>query len=691
MLLVFAAAALLRVTFVLRLRTPIVFADEVAPSLIGRALLGHHPTPTMVYEPFYHAGYALLTLPWTALLTPIGAWHASTVLNAVLLAATVPLVYLLLRDSFDVPAGLALGAAAVTSMYPAFILEAGFTWSESAVITVVLVTYVTCQRLVRRPTTWNAVAFGASAAGAYAVHARLVPLLVLAPLALWLVHRWQGLSTRSAVLGTATAAVLFGATRLVHSWLQSTLYLGRPASDESEVVARLFRDPVNFVHALGSLIGQSWYLSVATLGLAPLGIVLLASELRRHPRRVDLLYMAAVSAILFAVSALFVVDADRVDKRVYGRYAETSLAIFLAFGLVALARRTRLVERVTAMVVVPVVLGGVLLLAVGRKNFRGVVYPTNVLGIGHFLVDRPGVPVGHITVYAALVAVVLVALALLRQRGATVAFVLVAALFLGASVRTQRDVLEPVRLAHDVTDAVPKALPRIERLAGSRIERVDVVYYPRRDKTAFFSYEFRLPAIAFDIVTGTSPPRGPWVLAPISWPDARSVGARLVYPEGLYDAALWVLPGPQLDRLERAGALGDPSVLPDDGLRARVVPSRTSLDLRRGDATSMSVQLTHDGSAPWPVWFEHGSVGGSVHLRAEWRRAGDDEVRWQNDAELPRRMFPGEHATLTLPVMTRGSTGVSPPPGRYELVFVMVQEGRAPVRVSGPTITVELR
>jgi hypothetical protein len=91
------------------------------------------------------------------------------------------------------------------------------------------------------------------------------------------------------------------------------------------------------------------------------------------------------------------------------------------------------------------------------------------------------------------------------------------------------------------------------------------------------------------------------------------------------------------------------------------------------------------------VWFEHGSVGGSVHLRAEWRRAGDDEVRWQNDAELPRRMFPGEHATLTLPVMTRGSTGVSPPPGRYELVFVMVQEGRAPVRVSGPTITVELR
>jgi len=261
---VFGAAVLLRLAFVAPLHAPIVFADEVAPTSFARALLGRHPTPTMAYEPFYHAGYAILSAPWTAMFGPIGAWHAATVMNAALLATTVPLVYLLLRDSLDVRPPLALGAAAVTSLYPSLLLEAGFTWSESAVLTAVLLAYVACQRMMRTPTTWRAVAFGASAAAAYLVHARLLPLLVLAPVALYLARRWHGLPTTAAIAGVATSVVLFLATRALHGWLRATLWVGSPATDEKEVVTRIFRDPVNLLRALGSFAGQSYTASHAS-------------------------------------------------------------------------------------------------------------------------------------------------------------------------------------------------------------------------------------------------------------------------------------------------------------------------------------------------------------------------------------------------------------------------------------------
>jgi putative flippase GtrA len=689
---VFGAAALLRLAFVAPLHAPMVFADEVAPTLFARALLDRHPTPTMAYEPFYHAGYAILSAPWTALFGPIGAWHATTVMNAVLLAAIVPLVFLLLRDSLDVPPSLALAAAAVTSLYPSFLLEAGFTWSESAVVTVVLLTYVACQRMMRAPTTWRAVAFGAAAASAYLVHARLLPLLLLSPVALYLARRWHGLTTTGALAGLAASAVLFLATRVLHEWLRTTLYLGTPASDEKEVVTRIFRDPVNFLHALGSFAGQTWYLSVATFGLAPLGIALLVAELRRRPRRVDLLYVAAVTATLFIVSALFVIDPDRVDKRVYGRYAETSLAVLLAFGLVALARRRDIVERIGAMVAVPVLLGGALLFGVGREHFRGAVIHSNILGIDHFVLDRPGVPVGHITLYATLVAAAVAGgHLLLRRRGTAIVFVVVGALFLGAAVRTHQDVLGPVRLAHDVTDSVPDALPRIEALTGLRIDDIDVVYFPKRNKNALFGYQFRLPDVAFHVLDARAVPTRPWVMAPVTWPAGPRLGARPVYPEGIYDAALWVMPGREQDRLVRAGIVATAAVLPDEGLRATVTPEQRSLVLPRGDEGSLRVELEHRGTGSWPAWYEHGVIGGRVHVRAEWRRAGAEEIVWQNDAELPRRLLPGETVDVAMPVMTRGATGAMPPAGTYELVFVVVQEGRTPVRAAGPPVTLRLR
>ncbi|MCU1380576.1 MAG: hypothetical protein JWN29_3559 [Acidimicrobiales bacterium] len=698
---VFGAAVVVRLVIVAAVHEPVIFADEAAPFLIARTLLGHHPTPTMGNDAFYHAGYALLLAPWTALFGVAGAWRAATVLNAVLLATMVPLVYWLTRDILRARPPLALATAAVVSLYPAFVLEAGLTWSESAVLPVVLLSFVLCSRVLRRPTVPAAVAFGASAVAAYAVHPRLVPILVLAPVALWLARRWHGLPVTAAAAGTAVVVIGLVAVRVLHGWLRARLYLDAPGSDEQEVVTRIFRDPANAVRALAAFTGQAWYLTVATFGLAPLGAWQLAQEVRRSPRRVDVLFVVASVATLLAISSLFVIDPKRVDQRVYGRYAETFLAVLLAAGIVSLARaahRRPTLGQVACMLGVPVLLGAALLLGWGSDNFRGVLNPLNVLGIEQFVQLEQYVNIFRITAVTVAGGAALLALrALPRPWGAPVALVVLAGLFTASFVRTDRSVILPIHTTRKLTSTVPAGIHEVERLTGLRIRRVDIAYVAGKQGGEFFGYQLLLPDVEFDpFDASTEPvPHGPWVLGSKAWPQGVAAGARLVFPEGLVDSALWVLPGPEQDRLTRAGITpaDDPAIpLQPSDLRARVTAARTLVRLSpTAVPVNLQVRLEQDSGRPWPSNKDAPAPGGVVRLKAEWVPSAGGAPIWGRLVDLPRRLLPGETTDVTVPLVAVAPDGVRPPSGRYRLRFALVQEGGTPVPASGTDITLELR
>lgn len=691
----FGLSALLRLVVVAPLHEPVIFADETAPMLMARALLGQHPTPTMGRDVFYHVGYALLVAPWTALFGASGAWRAATFGNALLLASMGPLVYLIARDTLRATPTLSFASAIAVSLYPAFVLEAGFTWAESAVLPLVLLTFVLCQRMVKQPSIWRATAFGCAAAAGYTVHPRLVPMLVLAPVALLLANRWHGLSAPAAIAGLLSAAALFVATRALHAWLQTTLYVGTPGTDEHAVVTRIFTSPLNLWRALLAFAGQSWYLGVATFGLAPLGAWLLVQEVRKSPRRVDLLYLVGSIAALIAVSSLFVIDPKRVDQRIYGRYVETFLAVLLAAGVVAFGRRRAYRERIVAMLVLPIGLAAFLLGTVGPSKFEGVVNVANLLGIDHFGVRDSRVDVVAITGAAvAGAAILLIVRVGLRRWGASVALVIVAVLFGTAVAHTERSVIVPIHETRRQTSLMPGAIHRIERLAGVDIRTIDIAYEPGKNGGEFFGYQFLLPKVEFRPFDREAVPPGPWVLAAKSWPAGERAGARLVYPEGLrVDEALWVLPGADQEQLEEHGIASSAEIpLSARDLRSTITPDRPSLSLRRGivDVPKLKVTVAQRGKRPWPSAVD--PTGTFVRVRAEWYTPDNPSlVVWENLGDLPYRMLPGEAADVTIDVKTVGTDGSMPKTGRYYVRFAMVQGDGEPVRANGPRVTIDVR
>jgi hypothetical protein len=685
----FVGGALLRLHFALERHRPVLFADEVAPLLFTRAITGTGGHPTMGADAPYQFGYSVLLAVPTWLFGGDALFRSATVVNALLLAANAPLLYLILRDTLGVERRLALAAAGVASLYPAFLLETGFSWSESAVLTAVLVTYVASHRLLRSPGLVTALAFGASTAAAYAIHARLVPVLVLAPVALFLANRWHGLRALHAAAAGATTAALFVAVKLANGAITSSLYTATPKRNEGSVIAAIVDDPAKIVRALAALAGQSWYLAVATVGLAPLGTLYLLREVKRHPRRVDVLWVLAVTITCLLVAALFIADAGRTDQRIYGRYAETILAVPLAAGLVSLALRRSVLDKLGAMLLFPGLLTGVLLFAVGKEKFQGRLNPLNMLALGQFYEFGAHLRIVWIAFVAIAVGTALTAVRfLLNRAGAALAFGAVTALFVWSALDTQQHVVTPIDANSRAVPSIPATIPLIEEVTGLDIDRIDVLPVPGQNRSALLRYQVERPEVELDRHGASGLPNGPWVFAAASWPAGEAAGARLVVPDG-ETLALWVMPGREQDRLEERQMLSGDEPLAADDLDARITSTSRSLTIERGERATVDLRIENRGSRPWPSYREGAANGEPIFVRSHWQKAEGLETVWTDTQLLTQRLYPRDVASVAYTFETRHRDGRSAPRGRYLVRFELIQNGQGfAVAAKGPWISV---
>jgi hypothetical protein len=687
----FVGGALLRLHFVVQRHGPVVFADEVAPLLFARAITGVGAHPTMGIDSPYHLGYSVLLAIPTLWFGPESLFRTATVVNTLLLATSTPLLFFILRDSLGVERRVALAAASVASLYPAFLLEPGFSWSESAVLTSVLLTYFACQRMVRSPTLGCALAFGASTAAAYAIHPRLIPILALAPIALYLSYRWHGLRARHATLAAAATIALFLTIRIGNRALSSAIYVATRNRDEGSVLAELLADPAMALGALASLAGQLWYLAVATIGLAPLGIVYLLRQVKRSPRRVDLLWILSASVTCLLVTSLFLADPGRVDHRIYGRYAETIVAVPLAAGVVSLALRRSVLDKLGAMLLVPGLLTGTLLLVIGTDKFQGLLNPLNILAIEQFHELGSRIRIDRVSLAMIVAAAVLItARCVLRRGGAVLALSAVVGFFLWSTFHIQEHVIDRVDRTFQAVPSVPDTIPLIEKAAGLTIDRIDVLYEPGSHRTSLLRYQVASPRVEFDI-TSAPLPRGPWVLARSSWPAGEAAGARLVVPDGVR-LALWVMPGPEQDRLKHEQMLSGNDPLIADDLRSRITSAASWMSVQAGESSTIELRVKNLGRRPWPSFSERAVAGEPIFLRARWHHADSAEtVRWDMQL-LTRRIYPRNTIDVAFEFGTQLDDGSTVLPGLYRVTFELIQHRQDfAVAAVGPPISVEVR
>jgi hypothetical protein len=335
-LLIAGTVALFLFRFVLSLLRsgPVLVADEIGYLTNARVLDGGL-AGQLEQAPFYRGGYSLLIAPLLELgSSPSFQYHLVLVLNAALAASVFPLLYLLLTRFAGVRPQLAIWAALAGAVYPALTVLSQVAMSENALFPLVcfwLIAFggLLSERDGRGDLAWAA-ALGAASGALWAIHNRMIVAVAVGLAGMvWLTVR-RRLSPAALVLGVAVIALAFYGVHLLDGFLIDDNYAGSAPDELSERMDELTQFG-GLRTVLANLVGQSWYLLVATFGLAAVAV----AELRRH--RAPLLgALLALSALLLLISAAAFPERTRPDMLIYGRYAEVVAPALIAFGLAAL-------------------------------------------------------------------------------------------------------------------------------------------------------------------------------------------------------------------------------------------------------------------------------------------------------------------------------------------------------------------
>lgn len=335
-LLIAGTLALFLLRFALSLiRTgPVLVADEIGYLTNARVLDGGVPGQ-LELAPFYRGGYSLLIAPLLELgASPTVTYHLVLVLNAALAASVFPFLYLLLTRFVGVRPELAIWAAFAGALYPALTVLSQVAMSENALFPLVVLWLIAFAGLLQERRRGNelawAAALGATTGGLWAIHNRMfVAVLLALGGMIWLTAR-RRLRPAGLALGFGIIALSLYGVHVLDGYLIDHNYGGSAPDELSERMDELFAFG-GLRTVLANLAGQTWYLLVATFGLAAVAVADFAR--RRTPLTGVLL---ALTALLLLVSAAAFPERTRPDMLIYGRYAEVVAPALIAFGLAAL-------------------------------------------------------------------------------------------------------------------------------------------------------------------------------------------------------------------------------------------------------------------------------------------------------------------------------------------------------------------
>jgi len=374
-------------------------ADETGYLTNARALAGG-AAGQLEDAPFYHAGYSLLVAPLVAIgADPTTTYRLILALNAVLAASLVPLLYLLLTRCFRIAPRAAVLPAIAAAAYPTVTLLSQVAMSENLLFPLTVVWLLCFGQLLdaairRAQWLWGA-AFGACTLALYLTHGRMIVAIAVALGALAVLALRRRIPVSAALFAVAAMAAAYPAMRRLNDFLISRNWGGSAPNEAGERLSGLG----NFEALLSvarNVVGQTWYVIVATLGVVV--VFVFAGELRglRNLRRrvadTDELVLALIlvtGAALLIVSALSFRVVERPDMFIYGRYVEVIVPPLLALALARLPALGGAVRPVAAFSAVVLATAAVVALRVGldpprgpnRWNVASLPFPTFGLGV----------------------------------------------------------------------------------------------------------------------------------------------------------------------------------------------------------------------------------------------------------------------------------------------------------------------
>jgi len=539
--------------------SPVFYTDEVGYLFNAERIAGVGATPDLQGSSYY--------LGWSILLVPLW-WVTSdpqlVYLGALVLSVACGILVIAPLSSFATSLGMrrpwAVVTASAVSVAPSRLVMSNFALAENFMALLVATSAYLAVRLARRRDARSGLLLLAVSSLLVITHARTAPVLVASVLYVIVVF-WRRL--RIAAIGVGMVAAITVPTFLVYRGIVNPMYPDAATSREERGLDRLFSlDPVS---AFVATVGQLWYLYAAWFALALLGVIV---TIRRavgevRSRRPGLGWWALVVLVgVLGISVVWIAEPMargdlRLDIYMYGRYIDTVLFVFAQLGIVVLAARVRApIAWIWAGAAVGVVGAFVLIVRPRIPTGDGVWWgPNSVAGLIQWpwpdVTTATRVPWVEASIAAAGVAVVMLLVS--RWAGGELRQVVVAL------------VLLPVFLASGLVAEVRTIRPMYDAWYGSFTLRHDVIRvleeHPRADisfdtrglseslggsdTVSRNAYQYWLTPRALPLFdSDDEQPPTQLVISRAEWPEGEAAGAvRIAVDGGLFDNALWVMPG----------------------------------------------------------------------------------------------------------------------------------------------------
>lgn len=655
--------------------------------------------------PYFTYGYSLVLVPALWLFEdPEQLFLAIRVTNALLAASVLPLLYLFCRRVLARPPRPALVAGACGALVPPLVAHSASILAENLVLPLAIATVLACWCTLTPRPGWQRLWFAPAMVLLHVTHNRFALAVPLLFVVLVLGARADLVPKRLAVANGAIGALLLVAAQLVRNqlvedrWVDGILTPQGPASD----AVSLFTSADGIGQYLLAGIGQLWYLSVGTLGLSVIGIWVLAGrvlapradavgatawrdraiETIEDPRRLTVAFLLASALAVLATSTYFFTQVvNGSEGYIAGRHNDSFVPLWVAAGvsfLVAERRRRNLLQASIGAALV--ILGLTAALVIGREedDFASLYSRLNVPAVVHF--STAGVDV-------VITATVVALGALLAMSVATAVRLRPSVLLPAACVWLVWSVSSEVR---PVTSYEGWSLPvQVERIG---VAKAAVVQTYTGGVPMY--YQYVLPSLTAVPWDGAGAPPEEYVFAEVE--SSRGLGdrgARLAlldttFPDlaGRRLIGLWVLPGPEQDRLDDLGALlppGYPTALPEVSRAAEIEviggTERGIVEVDAGAQVEIEVAGRHIGTgSPWPDERSAGPLG-SVRVNAQARDpAGLPAPTLVGSAPLPHWVRPGDRFVASLQLTARDADGRPLAPGRYQVGIDLEQVGFGP-------------
>jgi hypothetical protein len=381
MIILYVLTLTVHLTVALRMKMLHMSHDEMGVLATAAYAVGEDWSAIVSKFGYYGYGSAILYIPIFALTKgPVLRYRLITALNSCFMALIPVIAYHIARKYCKAEKNTAFFAAAVTGLYPGYLLFSKWVWNETMMCLLPWVTALLMFRLFFEQNKKLRVVFSLllslTLVYSYAVHSRALGLIAAAVLVIALVWIFQRRLIVEPISFCSSFAVLFTIDHFVKKYIQEHLWLTGENGDMANTVGgntgklHDYTNAEGFRGLLRITAGQLSAASASTYGLLAIaiaaGIPLIFKGMKKNQRirkgrqpdeKHAMWLLMTMTALFFAgalaISALFLGNEGRLsqtrgDYYVYTRYFSNTLG-FAVFAVFIYFAKNELSSRMAAV------------------------------------------------------------------------------------------------------------------------------------------------------------------------------------------------------------------------------------------------------------------------------------------------------------------------------------------------------